>query len=262
VTTLIDHTYVPLKVVPPSAGASALVIRDASDAKDVLGIKEDGYVENEGVNVARLSGGYLEIAKGKLTGHLSLAADGAYDLGGPSLRCRDVYLAKASGSILFSDGSKIAEDNANLFWDNVNKRLGIGTTTPGAKLEVNGNIYLSAAMALIKATTAASALTIDGGPSSYIILQADDVTCATIGAGEGSSVAAYNPPGITYLYRGYSTADATTPVFEVGTDGRGYFAGNVGVGTTTPGAKLDVNGDVRVAGGLVVGALPDWTGAV
>lgn len=34
-----------------------------------------------------------------------------------------------SGSVLFSNGTTIAQDNANLFWDNTNKRLNIGGIT-------------------------------------------------------------------------------------------------------------------------------------
>lgn len=44
-----------------------------------------------------------------------------------------------SGSVLFSNGSTIAQDNSNLFWDITNKRLGIGTKTPAAALQVGGN---------------------------------------------------------------------------------------------------------------------------
>ncbi|GBD34406.1 hypothetical protein HRbin35_00123 [bacterium HR35] len=41
------------------------------------------------------------------------------------------------GSILFAGtGGVISQDNANLFWDNTNKRLGIGTTTPAGILHV------------------------------------------------------------------------------------------------------------------------------
>ncbi len=35
-----------------------------------------------------------------------------------------------SGSVIFTDGTQFAENNSNLFWDNVNNFLGIGTTTP------------------------------------------------------------------------------------------------------------------------------------
>lgn len=43
-----------------------------------------------------------------------------------------------AGSVVFSDGSKLAEDNSNFFWDNVNKRLGIGTTSPEAGFDYIG----------------------------------------------------------------------------------------------------------------------------
>lgn len=48
-----------------------------------------------------------------------------------------------SGSVLFSDGTTIAQDNANIFWDNTNKRLGIGNNTPPEKLSVSGNIKVT-----------------------------------------------------------------------------------------------------------------------
>jgi len=40
----------------------------------------------------------------------------------------------ADGSVIFSNGTSLAEDNANFFFDDTNNRLGIGTTAPGAKL--------------------------------------------------------------------------------------------------------------------------------
>jgi hypothetical protein len=41
------------------------------------------------------------------------------------------------GSVLFAGASgAISQDNANYFWDNTNKRLGIGTATPGARATI------------------------------------------------------------------------------------------------------------------------------
>jgi hypothetical protein len=37
----------------------------------------------------------------------------------------------------------ISQDNANLFWDNTNKRLGIGTNSPAEKLHVVGNLRVT-----------------------------------------------------------------------------------------------------------------------
>lgn len=45
-----------------------------------------------------------------------------------------------AGSILFSTGSKIQSNGANLFWDQTNNRLGIGTNTPSTALAVAGPI--------------------------------------------------------------------------------------------------------------------------
>jgi hypothetical protein len=45
--------------------------------------------------------------------------------------------AGSTGHIQFNDGGNLGAD-ANLFWDNVNKYLGIGTANPGAKLEIQG----------------------------------------------------------------------------------------------------------------------------
>lgn len=43
-----------------------------------------------------------------------------------------------TGSVIFSDGSTLAQDNANLFWANITNRLGIGTSDPQRKLELDG----------------------------------------------------------------------------------------------------------------------------
>jgi len=47
-----------------------------------------------------------------------------------------------SGSVLFSNGTTIAQDNANFFWDNTNKRLGI-KRTPVVEIDVTGSIRAS-----------------------------------------------------------------------------------------------------------------------
>jgi hypothetical protein len=51
-----------------------------------------------------------------------------------------VIPATVVGQVVFgAAGNSLAQD-ANLFWDNTNKRLGIGTATPGYPLEVAGTI--------------------------------------------------------------------------------------------------------------------------
>jgi len=50
--------------------------------------------------------------------------------------------AGSTGYIQFNNAGAFGADSG-LFWDNTNKRLGIGTTAPGEKLSVNGNIGAS-----------------------------------------------------------------------------------------------------------------------
>jgi hypothetical protein len=45
-----------------------------------------------------------------------------------------------SGSLLFSDGTKIVQDNANLFYNSASFFLGIGKNVPAYALDVNGSI--------------------------------------------------------------------------------------------------------------------------
>lgn len=78
-----------------------------------------------------------------------------------------------SGSVLFSNGTTIAQDNANFFWDDTNNRLGIGTATPATALHVikdsgpqarighNASIYLTAGV------DDAGALTFNGTGINY-----------------------------------------------------------------------------------------------
>lgn len=43
-----------------------------------------------------------------------------------------------NGSVLFSNGTTIAQDNSNFFWDDTNNRLGINTSTPGSTVDISG----------------------------------------------------------------------------------------------------------------------------
>jgi len=50
--------------------------------------------------------------------------------------------AFTAGSVVFSNGTILTQDNASLFFDDTNNRLGIGTTTPGDTLHVVGAMEL------------------------------------------------------------------------------------------------------------------------
>ena len=83
------------------------------------------------------------------SGALEPGTNSAHDIGTTSKIWRNIYAANISGSltgsglqsgsIVFSGpGGLLTGSNANLFWDNANSRLGVGTNSPDYSLEVYG----------------------------------------------------------------------------------------------------------------------------
>ncbi len=65
-----------------------------------------------------------------------------------------------AGSVFFSGASGlISQDNANLFWDDANNRLGISTTSPATNLAVAGNLYLTGDLQNLANLTATGTIT-------------------------------------------------------------------------------------------------------
>jgi hypothetical protein len=95
--------------------------------------------------------------------------------------------------------------------------VGIGTTTPGAKLDVAGRLALSG-LENPKYGGASAGVAIIGTPNS----------------------------GGGLLFRPAGLDNASGEVLF--RSGVSYFSGNVGIGTTTPGAKLDVAGRLALSG--------------
>ena len=67
--------------------------------------------------------------------------------------------ALTSGSVLFSNGATIAQDNANFFWDNTNKRLALGAATADARLKIVGTDVATAGIFVNRVSTNANAVT-------------------------------------------------------------------------------------------------------
>lgn len=120
-----------------------------------------------------------------------------------------------SGSVLFSNGTTIAQDNANFFWDDTNNRLGIGTASPtNAKLKVSGN---SASGAIMSEDTTST--------TSFVRV-----------LGDISSQNLFNWQSGTALRFATSNQDYSSFTERM----RITSTGNVGIGTTAPTAKLHI----------------------
>ncbi len=70
---------------------------------------------------------------------------GDYRIGGTGAAANVTITSMTAGSVLFAGtGGAVAQKNAQLFWDNTANELGIGTTNPAARLDVNGSFKLGA----------------------------------------------------------------------------------------------------------------------
>ena len=114
-------------------------------------------------------------------------------------------LTGTAGQVLFYDTTGVTGDNG-FYWDNTNKRLGIGTATPTTNLNVSGNISVSS--------------------GSYLSFIDSNLNYNKIG--RSTSVG-----GIQITTGGNATMNLLDN-------------GNVGIGTTTPSEKLEVSGNIKV----------------
>ena len=106
-----------------------------------------------------------------------------------------------AGSIPYSSGTTLTQDNANLFWDGTNHRLGIGTTAPVMALDIvgairsgditNSNLSIDFSTGNSQYTSAScGAMTLNnlkaGGTYTLIVQGASGGTCSITAAYSGS----------------------------------------------------------------------------
>ena len=149
--------------------------------------------------------------------------------------------ALTSGSVLFSDGTTIAQKNAQLFWDNTNNRLGIGTATPTTTFQVLGTSTTQNIAAQTHATYDIGLVATrfrDGWFSR-------NLNCGTIWSNNLA----------------IATTNLTLYNAAVSVIGTLFGSGNLLLSTgtqTDAGFKLDVNGTARVSGNAQFGTGFYW----
>ena len=117
------------------------------------------------------------------------------------------FVTGTAGQVpFFGSTTSLLGDNG-FFWDNTNKRLGIGTSSPSEKLDVVGEIRLS----------------------------------------EGSDYTGISTSGGDTIFANVSSVANNIRIFNGGSEVmRIDSSGNVGIGTTSPSQKLEVVGDIKL----------------
>lgn len=132
-----------------------------------------------------------------------------------------------AGSVLFVDSSESPQqDNANLFWDDTNNRLGIGTTAPGVAFDTNGS-------GIFRSTLTVSGSQFDVGTSTFRVLSGN------VGVGTSNPTSALQVIGSQIVS---STLTVEGAQFSVGSSSFRVVNGQTGVGTESPKNLLDVRG--------------------
>ncbi|HEV7276532.1 MAG TPA: tail fiber domain-containing protein [Devosiaceae bacterium] len=181
-------------------------------ASHMIGQVQNESIQVEGVLVYDSTAKTLKLCDG--TNWIDLADSGS-----------DVSAAGSVGQIQFNDGSDGLAADAGLHWDNVNKRLGIGTATPGEKLVVEaGGIHARNT----SGSWFEAHITDNSNSGVFRIRDSNNNTVAQIvgseldGSGNGKV--------------SFSAADAWS-----------FMDGNFGIGTTSPGEALEINGNLKTS---------------
>ena len=148
-----------------------------------------------------------------------------------------------AGSVLFSNGSTIVQDNASLFYDDTNNRFGVGTATPSSTFNVVGLSKMNYSGAAAGSNVCEITHTgTGGGTGSHI-----SVTGTTSNSNKGIYIRAANSTTVNVgLQINVDADDFNNLAIETISGAPSIFGGSIGIGTYTPGTALDIAGQITI----------------
>ena len=132
-----------------------------------------------------------------------------------------------SGAIQFSNGSAFASDAANFFWDNTNKRLGVGTNGPSATAHFKGSGSTSATTSLLVQNSAglpslqvldSRSVRINGGSGNGLTLEVGGTLEAT-----GSSYLRGQSYGFSGFFAGMNSGENASAIIQADSTTKGFL---------------------------------------
>lgn len=133
-------------------------VLDATDLLEISEFTPDGYISKsitgaeiitasqEGLQPTLVSGTNIKTINGNSllgSGDLTISGGGGLTIGTTAITSGTI------GRILFEGTGNVVQESANLFWDNTNSRLGIGQSTPTARIHIQGSSALSSNSSLV-----------------------------------------------------------------------------------------------------------------
>jgi hypothetical protein len=196
---------------------------------------QNGFLERTGTST------YQATSTIDISDDTNLSASGGASLSDDDISVDDVDTLSTgltSGSIPFSNGTTLSEDNSNLFWDSGNQRLGVGTNNPSERMEVSGS--------------GGTRLLVDDS-SGYATLRLSGASGETSAIDFGRGSSNYWGAGIKQQSGNndfwiYDAPAGDEPRFIIDAAN-----GNVGIGTTSPAETLSVSGNILGTGNLQIG---------
>ena len=220
---------------------------------DIEGIGDEGYIEGDSSSIKIFTGGSetlvcdinqnvgmgttsLTTISAAVT-TLSLGSTSASTSGGIAFQANGVVKAYnyVAGNYLYSQTVTgvgqvfYGAGSEQMRIHNTTGNIGIGTTSPVSKLQVKGDGH--------DANFSSGCLIVEQNTGARMFIDGNDIDTAD---------------GTLFLNDYSLNAIRLGGVLQVVNTGSSYFAGNVGIGTTIPQSKLQVNGGVQLANDTAV----------
>jgi hypothetical protein len=215
-------------IITPSRDTSAYIILDT--------VNHRFYNYNRATNVWSMAG-VGSISSG-LTGTLPVANGGT-----------NTSTAFTTGSVVFAgSGGTYTQDNSNLFWDNSNKRLGIGVSNPANNLHIRNNDNTAVRLLFqntLKGTSAQASIQLESNAGIGSINVYSD-TFGVAGLPSTLLISSGNLVNGIIINTSLSTAPI---IFRINSTERMRLStsGNLGIGQTTPTAVLHLKAGTATA---------------